>query len=182
VVELSLQHPEAGVREAPGVAPAEQFLLLGVDDRADGADRRLVPGGPERAGILLQVRQPRLVALEAAGEGPAEVIGHRAGELLLVDDLVQAAQGRLHRGRPRLVAEPGLVDRVRAQPEPAQQRAKGQALAQQGDQHDQVGQEQQQVTRGERVAALDGDRDREGGRQGDHAARPRPAQRGYFPA
>ncbi len=44
VVEFAFQHPQAGVGQVAGVAPAQEFLALGVDDGSPGPHGRLVPG------------------------------------------------------------------------------------------------------------------------------------------
>ena len=125
MVELALQRAQALVGQPADVAPAQQLLALGVDDRAPQPQRRLVLRGQrDLAGLgVLQQVQP------AAGSGPAGRAAARGWRAiaLVVDvvvllglQLVEPAQGGLDRRDAGLVAQPRLVGlRRRAGPAPA---------------------------------------------------------------
>ena len=121
----------------------------------------------------------------AAGSGPAgrrscvriaSIAWSSTSSCSSASHLVEPVQRGLDRRRPGLVAQPGLVGLVGAQPQRPHQRREGEALADEGDQHDEERAEQQQLPVGERRAAVGGQRQGEDRGQADDAAGAGPAQ------
>src|ERR1700735_1493310 len=73
VVELALQDTQAVVRQAPSIAPGQQFLVLRADQGTAGTDRRLVSRRPERVWVVFEEFQAPGVPVEPRRQAPAHL-------------------------------------------------------------------------------------------------------------
>jgi hypothetical protein len=88
----------------PGIAPAQQFLALRVDD---------LPAGPQRGVVVHRLRLlTGAVATRLVREAHPQRGQRRLAQLTGGGDLIETGEARPHRGAARLPAQPRLVGRV----------------------------------------------------------------------